>query len=182
MMKKLKLEELERMDQETFKNAEKSNIVVLLDNVRSALNIGSAFRTADAFRIEQICLCGLCAKPPHKEISKTAIGATHSMDWIYMDNTLKAIKHYKDKGYRIIAVEQVLESTMLHQADFKPNEKIVLVFGNEVMGVDQKVMDMVDGCIEIKQFGTKHSLNISVSIGITLWKVHQMISPDWYEN
>ena len=104
------------------------------------------------------------------------------MDWIYMDNTLKAIQHYKDKGYKIIAVEQVIESTMLHQADFKPNEKIVLVFGNEVMGVDQKVMDMVDGCIEIKQFGTKHSLNISVSIGITLWKVHQMISPDWYAN
>lgn len=179
-MKKLKLEELKRMDQETFKKATKSNIVILLDNVRSALNIGSTFRTADAFRIEQICLCGICAKPPHKEISKTAIGATHSMDWIYKENTLKAIQDYKDKGYRIIAVEQVLESTLLHEADFNSNEKIVLIFGNEVMGVDQDVLDVVDGCIEIKQFGTKHSLNISVSVGITLWKVHQMISPEMY--
>ena len=170
-MSRLKLanDELERKTVDAFKKASKSPLIVILDNVRSLNNIGSVFRTADAFLVEAIYLCGYTAKPPHKDIHKTALGATESIEWKHFSKTSGAIQYLKDKGYHIIALEQTRSSIPL--PDFYPEEdaKYGLIFGNEVKGVDQEVIDISDTCIEIPQFGTKHSFNIAVSAGIVLW-------------
>jgi 23S rRNA (guanosine2251-2'-O)-methyltransferase len=168
-MKKLKLDELNRASVTEFKTMEKFPIAVVLDNVRSMHNIGSIFRTADGFAVEQICLCGITACPPHREIEKTALGATQSINWKYFDTPLRAIEELRNEGYIIIAVEQAQDSIMLNE--FLPAEgiKYALIFGNEVNGVSEEVMANIDACIEIPQFGTKHSFNIVVSAGIVLW-------------
>ncbi|WP_276362553.1 RNA methyltransferase [Daejeonella sp. H1SJ63] len=168
-MRKLKTEELGRVGIEEFKKQEKLPIVVILDNVRSMHNIGSIFRTSDGFAIEKICLCGITAQPPHREIEKTALGATNSIEWLYYEDTCAAIRDLKESGYTIIAIEQAENSTMLN--DFMPDRagKYAMIFGNEVNGVSDEAMKMIDLCIEIPQFGTKHSFNIVVSAGIVLW-------------
>lgn len=168
-MKKLKLEDLNRPDIETFKAQEKLPVVVVLDNVRSMHNVGSVFRTADGFALERVILCGITAQPPHREIEKTALGATQSVNWVHFASTMDAIHHLRTNGYEIIAIEQAENSTMLNE--FKPNstKKYALIFGNEVDGVDEQVMQNIDECIEIPQFGTKHSFNIVISAGIVLW-------------
>ena len=167
--KKLKLDELNRATIAEFKAGKKMPVVVVLDNVRSMHNIGSIFRTCDGFAVEQICLCGITAQPPNREIEKTALGATQSINWKYYPDPLTAVEELRSNGYRIIAVEQAEDSTMLN--DFYPeeNEKYALVFGNEVNGVSEEIMKNLDGCIEIPQFGTKHSFNIVISAGIVLW-------------
>ena len=167
--KKLSMDELNRLTSEEFKEADKSPLVLILDNVRSLNNVGAAFRTADAFRIEKIYLCGITGTPPHREINKTALGATESVDWEYAENTVEVIKRLKRKGYEIAALEQVNHSIPLHRFNPRPQKKYALVFGNEVFGVDEEVILDCDHIIEIPQIGTKHSFNISVSIGITLW-------------
>ena len=168
MNRKLKLEELNRLSIHDFKFKKKDPIVVLLDNVRSLNNVGSVFRTCDAMAIEKLYLGGITAKPPHREIQKTAIGATESVKWEHVENVESVLLKYKNLGYKIIAVEQTLNSTDLIHYHWE-NEKAVIVFGNEVDGVQQNVIDMADLSIEIPQWGTKHSLNISVSAGIILW-------------
>ncbi len=169
-MKKLTLRELNRVSVVDFQSMKKSPVVLVMDNIRSALNVGSAFRTGDAFAVEKVVLCGITAQPPHREILKTAIGATASVAWEYYQDTIYAIEELRNDGYQIIAVEQAAESKTLEDFPFSENEKYALIFGNEVTGVAQPVMDLVDHCIEIPQFGTKHSLNISVSIGVVLWE------------
>lgn len=161
--------ELERISAEQFKMAEKMPVVIVLDDVRSAYNVGSIFRTADAFRIEGIRICGISARPPHKDISKTALGATESVDWKYYSAVEEAVAGLRNAGFRIYAVEQADESVFLQ--DFTParDEKIAIVFGHEVFGVKEEVLKMADGCIEIPQFGTKHSFNVAISAGIVLW-------------
>ena len=173
-MRKLKNSELGRISVENFKNSKKSPIVVVLDNVRSALNVGSVFRTSDAFRIEKIYLCGITATPPNKEIRKSALGATESVKWEKVEDTESVIKKIKSEGYHICAIEQTENSTMLD--NFVPPEKpIAVVFGHEVNGVQQSVVDLCNQSIEIPQIGTKHSLNISVSIGIVIWDLYKKI-------
>ena len=168
------MSELDRLSSEEFKDIEKTPIVLILDNVRSALNVGSAFRTADAFALHSIALCGISAQPPHREILKTALGAEQSVDWVYFDNTIAAVQHYRDNGFLICAVEQAAGSIMLQ--DFVWTEKAVcIVFGNEVDGVAEDVLKTSDACIEIPQFGTKHSLNISVSMGIVIWELFKKL-------
>ena len=174
-MKKLSLKELNRLSPEAFKSAAKTPMVIVLDNVRSALNVGSAFRTADAFALEEIILCGITAQPPHREILKTAIGATDSMDWSYLPNTVEAVKTLREKGYRIIGVEQAEESIPLQEIQMTANQKTALIFGNEVNGVGEEVMELLDDCVEIPQFGTKHSLNISVCLGVVVWEYFKKI-------
>jgi tRNA G18 (ribose-2'-O)-methylase SpoU len=168
-MRKLKLDELNRVDIEQFKAQEKLPVVVVLDNVRSMHNVGSVFRTADGFSVEKVVLCGITAQPPHREIEKTALGATLAVDWIHFEDTLIAIESLRADGYQIIAIEQAENSTMLNT--FKPdaNKKYALIFGNEVNGVSDEAMQKIDQCIEIPQFGTKHSFNIVISAGIVLW-------------
>ena len=168
-MRKLKNEELDRLRIDEFKSVTKHHLVIILDNVRSLNNIGSIFRTADAFLIEGVYLCGITATPPNKEIQKTALGATESVDWEYFENALDAVSLLKQKDYVIVAVEQTNRSIMLQ--DFKPvaDAKYALVFGNVVKGVEQSVIDKCDMSIEIPQYGTKHSFNIAVSAGIVLW-------------
>lgn len=144
-------------------------VVVVLDNVRSMHNIGSVFRTADCFAVEKICLCGITAQPPHREIEKTALGATQSVSWEYFASPLQAVKQLRTEGYRIVAIEQAENSTMLNEFNVVDGEKYALVFGNEVNGVSEEVMNNLDQCIEIPQFGTKHSFNIVISAGIVLW-------------
>ena len=168
-MRKLKIEELNRPTLEEFKKSPKNSLVIVLDNVRSMNNVGSAFRTADAFSVERICLCGITAKPPHREIHKTALGATESVEWAYFENTRDAVEEYKAKGYSVYSVEQAEGSLALQDLTIDPKGKYVLIFGNEVFGVGDEVIALSDHCIEIPQFGTKHSLNISVSIGIVTW-------------
>nr|WP_294790897.1 RNA methyltransferase [uncultured Mucilaginibacter sp.] len=168
-MRKLKLDELNRASISEFKTQQKLPVVVVLDNVRSMHNIGSIFRTSDGFAVEAVCLCGISAQPPHREIEKTALGATQSVDWSYYADATDAITQLKNDGYCIIAIEQAENSTMLNEFSPANNEKYALVFGNEVNGVSDEVMRMADGCIEIPQFGTKHSFNIVVSAGIVLW-------------
>lgn len=170
-MKKLKLEELNRLSIEAFKASAKTPLVLVLDNVRSMNNVGSAFRTADAFALEKVYLCGITATPPHREIQKTALGAEQAVDWAHAPDTAELCRQLQAAGYKILAVEQADGSTMLHQFCPSPNEKYALVFGNEVFGVEDKVMELADGCLEIPQYGTKHSLNISVSIGIVVWQL-----------
>lgn len=170
-MRKLANSELNRLDIEQFKKAEKTPLIVILDNVRSLNNIGSVFRTCDAFLIEKIYLCGITATPPNKEIHKTALGATDSVVWEYVENTLLAVEKLKEQGVYIISIEQAENSTMLN--DFQPNgkQKYAIIFGNEVKGVEQEVVSASDEVIEIPQYGTKHSLNISVSAGIAIWEL-----------
>ena len=170
-MRKLANSELNRLDIEQFKKAEKTPLIVILDNVRSLNNIGSVFRTCDAFLIEKIYLCGITATPPNKEIHKTALGATDSVVWEYVENTLLAVEKLKEQGVYIISIEQAENSTMLN--DFQPNgkQKYAIIFGNEVKGVEQEVVSASNEVIEIPQYGTKHSLNISVSAGIAIWEL-----------
>ena len=174
-MRKLANSELNRLDIEQFKKAEKTPLIVILDNVRSVNNIGSVCRTCDAFLIEKIYLCGITATPPNKEIHKTALGATDSVAWEYEENTLSAVEKLKEQGAYIISIEQAENSTMLN--DFEPNrnQKYAIIFGNEVKGVEQEVVSASDEVIEIPQYGTKHSLNISVSAGIAIWELAMKI-------
>lgn len=176
-MRKLTVEELCRMDVEEFKQSEKLPLVVVLDNVRSLHNVGSVFRTADAFRLQGVCLCGITACPPSPEIHKTALGAEDSVDWWYAEDTLEAVRELQAKGYEVLAVEQVEGSYRL--GAFKPEKgkHYALVMGNEVKGVRQDVVDAAAGALEIPQYGTKHSLNVSVSAGIVIWDlVRQLVS------
>ena len=168
-MKKLKNYELNRIDIETYKTARKTPIIVILDNIRSLNNVGSVFRTSDAFLIEKIYLCGITAKPPHKDIQKTALGATDSVAWEHVENTLELIEKLKEEKVKIVSIEQADQSTLLSEFVPEKNQKYAVIFGNEVKGVQQVVVDASDYCVEIPQFGTKHSFNISVSVGIVLW-------------
>ncbi len=169
MNKKLKTYELNRKTVEEFKQTQKIPLVVILDNIRSLNNIGSVFRTSDAFLIEKIYLCGISATPPHREIHKTALGSTESVEWEYFEDTLEIVNILKKRDYIIISVEQVADSVELNKFTPEENKKYALVLGNEVKGVRQDVVDSSDICIEIPQLGTKHSLNISVATGIVLW-------------
>jgi tRNA G18 (ribose-2'-O)-methylase SpoU len=174
-MRKLKLTELNRLNNHEFKTAGKIPLVVVLDNVRSLHNVGSVFRTSDAFRVERIYLCGITAPPPHPEIHKTALGAENTVDWIYSKKILDVIHELKTSGYRIWSVEQAEGSISLPELELR-TEKHVVVLGNEVHGVDQEVINQSDGCIEIPQYGTKHSLNISVASGIVIWEMFKQLS------
>lgn len=171
-MKKLSMAELGRKSSEEFHRSEKFPLVLVLDNVRSMMNIGSVFRTADAFLIESILLCGITATPPHREIQKTALGATESVNWLYFGKTVEAVQYLHERGYRVLALEQADASMDLKSFVPQKNQAYALVFGNEVKGVDEEVLKICDGCIEIPQFGTKHSLNVAVTAGIVIW--------DWY--
>ncbi len=168
-MRKLKNSELGRIEVEEFKKASKIPLIIILDNIRSLNNIGSVFRTSDAFLIEKIFLCGITAKPPHKEIHKTALGATESVAWEYVEDTLALVEKLKTEEVNIASIEQAENSIMLQDFNPKKNQKYAIIFGNEVKGVQQKVVSASDYCIEIPQFGTKHSLNISVSCGVVIW-------------
>ncbi len=170
-MRKLLNEELDRLSVEAFKKVEKTPFMLVMDNVRSLHNIGSLFRTADAFRLEGIYLCGITATPPHREIHKTALGATESVQWEYREETTDAISELKEKGYMILSIEQAEGAVLLDQVQLSDNQKYALVFGHEIRGVDQDVVDLSDQCIEIPQYGTKHSLNISVAAGIVIWEL-----------
>lgn len=169
-MKKLLNAELNRKTIEEFKKAEKYPVIVILDNVRSLNNIGSVFRTCDAFLMEGLYLCGITATPPHREINKTALGATESVHWEYFADTLSAVRSLKNKGYRVIAVEQTVKSIPLHEFKYDKTAKYALIFGHEIKGVEQEVVNLCDASIEIPQHGTKHSINIAVSAGIVLWE------------
>lgn len=168
-MKKLQNEALNRPSVEEYKTIEKNDVILILDQVRSLNNVGSAFRTSDAFNVKKIYLCGITGKPPHRDINKTALGATESVEWEHVPSTVQLIRKLKTEGWNILAVEQVGSSTSL--LDFNPSkdEKYAFIFGNEVFGVEQEVVDASDQCLEIPQYGTKHSLNISVTIGVVLW-------------
>jgi tRNA G18 (ribose-2'-O)-methylase SpoU len=163
------MKELGRPAPEVFKEQEKTPVVLVLDNVRSALNVGSAFRTADAFALEKIYLCGITATPPHREILKTALGADETISWEYLKSTKEAVQRLKTEGWKVLAVEQATGCVPLQNFEFHSNGKYALVFGNEVTGVSEEAMKEVDGCIEVPQFGTKHSLNIAVCIGVVAW-------------
>ena len=179
-MRKLLNSELGRKSAEQYKNSDKSPFVLILDNVRSHNNVGSVFRTADAFLTKKIYLCGITARPPHRDIQKTALGATESVEWSYYESTTDAVSELKKEGYMIIVIEQAEGSVELQDVNIDPGKRYALVFGHEVNGVDQSVVDMCDLCVEIPQFGTKHSFNIAVSAGIVLWELHRNIlrSPD----
>ena len=172
-MRKLKNNELGRITVDAFKTMKQTPLIVVLDNIRSLNNIGSVFRTSDAFLIEKIYLCGICATPPNKDIHKTALGATESVAWEYVEDTLTLIEKLKKDKVKILAIEQAENSTKLHTFFPEENEKYAVVMGNEVKGVQQEVVDAADWCIEIPQLGTKHSLNISVTTGIVLWDLFQ---------
>ena len=169
-MRKLKITELNRLTVDEFKQANKLPLAVILDEVRSLHNIGSVFRTSDAFLVERIYLCGITATPPHPEMHKTALGAEDTVDWKYVKHTLEAVEALHNEGYTVLAIEQVEGSTMLDELELEPDKKYAIVMGNEVKGVQQEVIDACDGCIEIPQYGTKHSLNVSVTTGIVLWE------------
>ena len=175
-MRKLLNEELDRLTVGEFRESKKIPIVAVLDNIRSQNNIGSVFRTADAFRLEGVILCGITATPPHREIHKTALGATESVHWEYHEETSDAVLALKQKGYQIISVEQAKGAVTLEQLHLSPDQKYALVFGHEIRGVDQKVVDLSHMCVEIPQHGTKHSLNISVAAGIVIWEVFRRFS------
>jgi 23S rRNA (guanosine2251-2'-O)-methyltransferase len=168
-MRKLKNSELNRVDVEGFKSVKKIPLIVILDNIRSLNNVGSVFRTSDAFIVEKIYLCGITAQPPHKEIHKTALGSTDSVAWEYVEDTLELIEKLKKDNVKIASIEQADNSTKLQDFEIEPKQKYAVVFGNEVKGVQQEVVSTSDYCLEIPQFGTKHSLNISVSVGVVVW-------------
>ncbi len=174
-MRKLSLDELGRSSPEEFSRLPKLPIVVVLDNIRSALNVGSVFRTADAFAFEEILLCGITARPPHREIHKTAIGATESVAWRYFDTTDIAVDDLRSRGYRIFVAEQTTRSTLLQDIEVSKDERVAIVFGNEVSGVSDSVVEECDAAIEIPQYGTKHSLNVAVSAGIVLWELQKRL-------
>tara|TARA_B100000482_G_scaffold186781_1_gene164784 strand:+ start:64 stop:597 length:534 start_codon:yes stop_codon:yes gene_type:complete len=175
-MKKLKNSELSRLSIDEFKNSSKTPVIVILDNIRSAHNVGSVFRTCDAFLIDKIILCGITAIPPNKEIRKTALGSSESVDWRYYKNTEEIIMRLKKKDYQIIAVEQANKSIKLESFRPENEKKYAIIFGNEIKGISQKIIDNSDSVIEIPQFGTKHSLNVSVSAGIVIWDIFSKIS------
>lgn len=175
-MRKLKNSELNRKTEEDYKNSVKNRVTVVLDNIRSLNNIGSVFRTADAFLIEQIYLCGITATPPHNDIRKTALGAENSVSWKYFENTKDAVLELINQEYLIFSVEQVENSLKLQEIPVSPNKKYALVFGNEVKGVSQEVIDISHKCIEIPQEGTKHSINISVCAGIVIWEFYKKLN------
>ncbi len=170
-MRKIENSELGRLEVAAFKEHPKNPLVLILDDVRSLNNVGSAFRTADAFIIEKIYLCGITGKPPHREINKTALGATESVDWEYVGDVLPLAKRLSKEGYKILVVEQTDVSVMLTDFDPSQTEKYALIFGNEVFGVYEKLLPLAHHCLEIPQYGTKHSLNISVSLGIVVWSL-----------
>ena len=172
-MRKLRNNELGRISVSTFKKTTKTPIIVVLDNIRSLNNVGAVFRTSDAFLIEKIYLCGITATPPHREIHKTALGATESVDWEYKENTLALVNELKVQGVVVAAIEQAENSVMLDEFSLDETKKIAIVLGNEVKGVQQEVVSTADYCVEIPQKGTKHSLNISVSCGVVLWDLYQ---------
>lgn len=161
--------ELDRVTPQQYKNLPESGLVLVLDNIRSAHNVGSAFRSGDSFKVDKVWLCGICACPPSAEIHKTALGAEDSLPWEKVEDTLEAVRRLKAEGYTVVAAEQTTESLMLNDFRPEPGRKYAVVFGNEVSGVRQDVVDECDFCLEIPQFGTKHSLNVSVSIGVILW-------------
>jgi tRNA G18 (ribose-2'-O)-methylase SpoU len=168
---KLSMEELNRIDKDQFKQASKIPVIIVLDNIRSQNNTGSIFRTADAFRLEGIFLCGITATPPHREIQKTALGSTESVHWRYFHTTLEALGHLQEQGYTLIAVEQTRNSVSLQDFQAEKGRKYALLFGNEVNGVGESELEKCSLVIEIPQFGTKHSLNVAVSVGIVIWDV-----------
>ncbi len=169
-MRKLTMYELGRLNPDAFANSKKIPVTFVLDGIRSALNVGSIFRTADAFALEKIYLCGITATPPHREILKTALGSTETVDWEYFTTATEALRKLNANGYKIWAVEQAEGSILLQDLDFQGTESLALVFGNEVDGVSEAVLQDCDGCIEIPQFGTKHSLNVAVCAGIVAWE------------
>nr|WP_299385147.1 RNA methyltransferase [Allomuricauda sp.] len=171
MKRKLENSELKRLDVEEFKSAEKTPLILILDNIRSLNNIGSVFRTADAFLIQKVYLCGITATPPHKDIRKTALGATDSVAWEYRKDTLELVGELKEKGVYTMAVEQAEGAVMLHDFDPSDQQTLALIFGHEVKGVSQEVVSACNTVVEIPQFGTKHSLNISVSAGVVVWDI-----------
>jgi len=174
--KKLSLSELNRDQADTYKNKEKIPVIIVLDNIRSMSNIGSVFRTSDAFLIQEIHLCGITSCPPHKEIHKTALGATETVKWKYYKNTMDSIQELTKEQFTIVSVEQTKNSTPLNEFHPKKGHRYVLVFGNEVKGVEQEVINASDFSLEIPQFGTKHSLNISISVGIVIWDLFKKIT------
>jgi len=170
-VRKLQNSELGRITPEQYREADKSPLIIILDNVRSLSNTGSVFRTADAFRAEAIYLCGITGTPPHREINKTALGATESVPWEYHDSAIEPILILREKGYRIVAIEQVEGSVSLADFRIEPGVRYAIVFGHEINGISQEVLDLCDMCVEIPQFGTKHSLNIAVTAGIVMWEL-----------
>ncbi|MEO9965107.1 MAG: RNA methyltransferase [Reichenbachiella sp.] len=168
-MRKLKNEELNRHSAEDYKKVKKNDVILILDNIRSLNNVGSAFRTSDAFNIKKIYLCGITGKPPHRDINKTALGATDTVEWEHVTSTIEVIKDLKKDQWQVFAVEQAEGSLMLNAFEPSAEGKYAFIFGNEVFGVEQEVVSAADHCLEIPQFGTKHSLNISVTIGVVLW-------------
>nr|WP_314493387.1 RNA methyltransferase [uncultured Chryseobacterium sp.] len=170
MVNKLKLEELNRIDVETFKKVEKIPLVVVLDNIRSMHNVGATFRTADAFLIQKIILCGITPQPPHREIHKAALGATESVDWNYVENISDAVKELKDAGFEVVGIEQTTNSTMITDFSIDKTKKYAVILGNEVEGISDEVLQDINSFIEIPQLGTKHSLNVSVCGGIVMWE------------
>ena len=173
--RKLKITELNRISAEEFKKANKLPLVVILDNVRSLHNIGSVCRTSDAFRVECIYLCGITATPPHPEMHKTALGAEFTVDWKYVNNAVEAVDNLRQEGYVVFSVEQAENSIMLENIQLEQERRYAVVLGNEVKGVQQEVIDHSDGCIEIPQYGTKHSLNVSVTAGIVIWDLFKQL-------
>lgn len=173
-MRKLTVEDMHRIDVETFKQSEKLPLVMVLDNVRSLHNVGSVLRTADAFRIEAVYMCGITATPPSAEIHKTALGAEDSVNWQYFEDTMQAVDKLKNEGYTVLAVEQVEGSLKLGNFAFEPQKKYALIMGNEVKGVRQDVVDTCHQALEIPQYGTKHSMNVSVTAGIVMWEVERV--------
>ena len=174
-MKKLRTIEMQRLTVEQFREAKKLPLVVVLDDVRSMYNVGSVFRTSDAFRVEAVCLCGITSTPPSTEIHKTALGAEDSVSWRYFPSALEAVESLKADGYEVYSVEQAHGSTMLQHFSPASDKKYAIVLGNEVKGVHQEVVDASDGCLEIPQFGTKHSMNVSVTAGIVIWHIAQAL-------
>lgn len=174
-MRKLSITEMERLSVDEYKDSDKTPLVVVLDHVRSLYNVGSVFRTADAFRLAGVCLCGITARPPHPEIHKTALGAEDSVDWKYFEKTEDSVNWLKSKGYTVLAIEQCEGSTLLSENLKFKSDKLAVVLGNEVKGVQQSVIDLCDGCLEIPQYGTKHSMNVSVTAGIIIWELSKYI-------
>lgn len=177
-MRKLRNEELDRKTADEFRQASKLPVILVLDNVRSMNNVGSVFRSADAFLLEGIYLCGFTPVPPHREIQKTALGATETVAWKHVENTNEAVTHLKNSGYRVFAIEQAENSISLNDFTIQKNQPVALIFGNEVEGVQQEVIDNCDGVIEIDQSGTKHSLNIAVTAGILAWEMHRQLKKE----
>jgi 23S rRNA (guanosine2251-2'-O)-methyltransferase len=168
-MRKLKNEELNRPSVEEFKSQEKQDVILILDSIRSLNNVGSAFRTSDAFNVKKIFLCGITGQPPHRDIHKTALGAQDSVEWEHVKSTVELVARLQSEGWKVLSVEQAEGATMLNEFQPIEGQKYAFIFGNEVFGVEQEVVSASDGCLEIPQYGTKHSLNISVTIGVVLW-------------